>query len=77
MPDLVLDKYGCRVAQILIQKVNPELVKRIVETLSGYEVRICLDKNGTHVVECLLDHHVNYVYESFFYVVSLIEITFS
>jgi hypothetical protein len=66
MRELAMDKYGCRVIQVVVETVHPDLVRHLVHALEGFELRICLDKNGTHVIQCLLENHKHHTYETFF-----------
>lgn len=66
MPELTMDKYGCRVIQAVFKQVSSDLVKKMVAALDGCGLKACQDKNGAHVVQCLLDYHRQRVFEPFF-----------
>jgi len=52
---LCMSKGGSRAMQDAIRTLNPRIVKYLVESMEGFEVSICLNENGTHVIDCLLD----------------------
>ncbi|KAI6190830.1 PUM-HD domain-containing protein [Aphelenchoides bicaudatus] len=63
---LAQDKYGCRVVQAAILRMTSDLVRKIVAAIKGFELQVCLNVHGTHIIQCLVNHQQYEIFEDLF-----------